>query len=361
MSKIEYKNIIAFHPGYYIADVIEDLGMTQAEFASRLDITPKNLSELIHSKTSMSNKVAKNLSAMLGTSVEVWLELQKSYDARLIEIEQLKAQEKELTYLKKLDYSFFQTIGRLKDTKNKSEQLSELYRFLKISALGLFESPNFIAQFRRTELDKPDTDFISNVWVQTIFSLGTDQTTDRFSGKELRKVIKELRAYTHRDPNEVLGEVKEKLSRCGVALIVIPSLARSGVFGATKWIDRDKAVIGLSDRRKTADTFWFSLFHELAHVLDHKTTQVYILSDQKLDEWSEEKADEMARDLLIPPKEYENWLETADLSASDITAFAKRIDIHPGIVVGRLQKDEYLSYAQMNSLKMPFIIDNRQD
>jgi hypothetical protein len=37
MSNIsEYKDIIAFHPGYYIADIIEDMGVSQAEFATRL-------------------------------------------------------------------------------------------------------------------------------------------------------------------------------------------------------------------------------------------------------------------------------------------------------------------------------------
>ena len=44
---IEYNDKMAFHPGYYIKEVIDDMGITQEDFAKRLDTTPKNLSLLI--------------------------------------------------------------------------------------------------------------------------------------------------------------------------------------------------------------------------------------------------------------------------------------------------------------------------
>lgn len=86
MNKIEYKNISAFHPGYYISDLIKDLEMT----AKRLNITPKNLSTLINEKASFSENIARNLSLMLGTSIDMWLELQKKYDQKVIEIKSLQ-------------------------------------------------------------------------------------------------------------------------------------------------------------------------------------------------------------------------------------------------------------------------------
>ena len=47
MLKEEYKNIIAFHPGYYLTDIIEELEMTQDEFAKRLGTTGKTVSLLL--------------------------------------------------------------------------------------------------------------------------------------------------------------------------------------------------------------------------------------------------------------------------------------------------------------------------
>ena len=91
MSNVnKYKDIVAFHPGYYIADIIEDMEISQAEFATRMGTTAKTLSQLINGQANISNDLAKKLSVMLGTSVDVWQNLQNTYDRKLIEIQQSK-------------------------------------------------------------------------------------------------------------------------------------------------------------------------------------------------------------------------------------------------------------------------------
>ena len=70
--------------------MIEDAGISQAEFAVRLGTTPKNVSTLVNGQTTLSNDIAKKLSAMTGTEVEVWLNLQMEYDKKKIEIEKAK-------------------------------------------------------------------------------------------------------------------------------------------------------------------------------------------------------------------------------------------------------------------------------
>ncbi len=85
---IEYKDIVAFHPGYYIADIIEDMEISQAEFATRIGTTVKTLRKLINGQVNITNDLAKKLSVMMRTSPEVWLNLQNAYDQKLIEIEQ---------------------------------------------------------------------------------------------------------------------------------------------------------------------------------------------------------------------------------------------------------------------------------
>ena len=94
MSKVEYKDIIAFHPGYYVKDVIDDLEMSQREFAKRLEITDKTISKLLSGEAPLSKEIAKKMSQMLGTSVEVWLELQKKYEDKCCQIEQQNELEK---------------------------------------------------------------------------------------------------------------------------------------------------------------------------------------------------------------------------------------------------------------------------
>ena len=82
---IEYNDTIAFHPGYYIKEIIDESGLTQEDFAKRLDTTPKNLSLLIRGEQSLSIDIAMKLSRMIGTSVNYWLNLQNAYDALIAE------------------------------------------------------------------------------------------------------------------------------------------------------------------------------------------------------------------------------------------------------------------------------------
>ena len=90
MSNVkEYKDIVAFHPGYYIADIIDDMEISQNEFATRMGTTVETLSKLINGQANISNDLAKKLSVMLGTSVEVWQNLQNTYDQKLLEIQQV--------------------------------------------------------------------------------------------------------------------------------------------------------------------------------------------------------------------------------------------------------------------------------
>lgn len=90
MSNVkEYKDIVAFHPGYYIADIIDDMEISQNEFATRMGTTVETLSKLINGQANISNDLAKKLSVMLGTSVEVWQNLQNTYEQKLLEIQQV--------------------------------------------------------------------------------------------------------------------------------------------------------------------------------------------------------------------------------------------------------------------------------
>ncbi len=80
---IEYRDSLAFHPGYYIEEIVEESGLTQADFAKRLGTTPKNLSVLMGGKQSLTVDMAIKLSRMLGTTVQYWLNLQNTYDIAL--------------------------------------------------------------------------------------------------------------------------------------------------------------------------------------------------------------------------------------------------------------------------------------
>ena len=75
-SYIEHNDMIAFHPGYYIKEIIESSGMHPAE---RIGITADYLHKLLDGEEHLSADTTAKLSSLLGTSASYWLNLQESY------------------------------------------------------------------------------------------------------------------------------------------------------------------------------------------------------------------------------------------------------------------------------------------
>jgi Zn-dependent peptidase ImmA (M78 family) len=137
----------------------------------------------------------------------------------------------------------------------------------------------------------------------------------------------------------------------GVAVVFVPELRKTGVYGATRWFG-DKAIIQLSLRYKSNDHLWFTFFHEAGHIVKHGRKEVFIEGNE-LDGDKEEEADVFARNRLIPPANYRQFLLSWDgRSLAPIKTFAEKIKIAPGIVVGRLQHDQLLPNSLGNKLKV---------
>ncbi len=82
----EYKDLIAFHPGQYVEELIEDYNVTQKEFAERLGISEMKLGKLVNGEESISNDIARKLAKVTNISMITWLNLQHVYDVKIAEI-----------------------------------------------------------------------------------------------------------------------------------------------------------------------------------------------------------------------------------------------------------------------------------
>lgn len=151
-------------------------------------------------------------------------------------------------------------------------------------------------------------------------------------------------------PIEFCPKVKKCLADCGIALVFLPHLKGSFLQGAT-FPDGNKIVIGLTARGKGADKFWFSLFHELAHIVLGHVGQVNGTSDE-----DEKTANIWAGDLQIGAKEFDIFRKERDYSAKGVLRFAKEQGIAPGIVVGRIQLEGLIEYNVLNNLKEKYEI-----
>lgn len=87
MNKLEYKDLIAFHPGYYISELLKYTGISQKELAKQLHTSEQNMIDLINGKINLSEEIAMHLSIVFGASVSMWLNLNQKYIEKKLEIE----------------------------------------------------------------------------------------------------------------------------------------------------------------------------------------------------------------------------------------------------------------------------------
>lgn len=361
MNKIEYKDLIAFHPGYYLKDMIEDMEISQDEFAKRLGVTGKTVSKLINGKINLSNDVALQLSTMFGTSIDMWVNLQKTYEIKCLEIEQLKQLDKEVELVRLIDYNYFVRLGVVEQTRDCLERAKALCSYFKISKLNLLLNPDILVNYRSGVNDLNEKNIInSKAWLQTAINRGKTRKIVPFNKPKLEKYICEIRKMTLQDPEVFLPRLKDIFDECGVNFILLPHLKNSGINGAVKWINHEKVILAMNDRRTYADTFWFCLFHEIKHVLQQKYKITLISPASKdieqLNKDLEDEADLFAQNTLIPEREYTHFIKENNFTEHNICKFADNINIHPGIVVGRLQKEHFIQYSAHNSLKVKYKI-----
>ena len=350
----EYKDSLVFHPGYYIKELIEESGLTQEDYAKRLGTTPKNLSTLVRGEQSLSIDIAMKLARLNDTSVEYWLNLQKKYDSAMAMYRSDIELNEEKEMLRVLDYGYFRKNFHLPDLLHKVEdQVCTLRKFLNVSSLSVLKNKDMAVRFRRSLSSVSETSIIkANAMVQIATIDAMKEKAPVFDKSQFENSVRYVMTQTSNHEG-FYPLIKQSLKESGVVLEVLPNMPGSKINGATKRIG-DSILLMVNDRNTTADSFWFSLFHELGHIYNGD----YGISFENECGADEESADRFAEDRLIPPDSYSRFVDVRNFSRASVLAFSRRINRDPGIVVGRLQNDHLVSYGNrsLNELKSKYKI-----
>lgn len=335
---IEYRDSMAFHPGYYIDELIEDSGLTQQDFANRLGTTAKNLSKLINAQQSLSVDMAMKLSRMLGTSLEYWLNLQNAYDAALAQIQSDLILEEEIIMLADMGYLYFQNnYHLLPASQEPAEQVAQVRRFLGVASLTVLKNRDLAVRFRSTasELDE-NTIAKANALVQIAVNEACKVDAPKFNKARFKAAVDSaLTQTTNYDGFYPL--VRDAFLEAGVVLVILPDLKGSKINGAAKRIG-SSVMLMINDRRLYSDSLWFTLLHEAGHIINGD----FGASLESTEERIEEEANRFAEDSLIPPKDYREFIKAENFDLQSIKDFAQKINRDPGIVLGRLHSDGYI-------------------
>ena len=347
------------HPGVYIKDAIEELGLNQTEFALRSGLSIKNVSTLISGDSSVTFEVANKLAAFFGNSVTLWVNLQIAYDVYVNLDRMEKEEEREWEIVKMFDKSYLnEVLGIEVDSKNKEETILSLKKELNIGYLGALKQPDLYAFCKTSVIKDIDekTIIMRNAWISLAEKEARKIKCNEFNKNKIIENIDNIRRLTLEDPSIFVPKLKDFLASCGVKMVILPYLPKSNVSGATKWISSENcAMVAVNDYGKDADKIWFSIFHELGHVIKNHKRHVTVsyTKDNILDD-DEKEANAFARDNLIKPELYNEFIKEGHFDLSSIREFAKKIGVADFIVIGRLQKDKYISWDKYVSKKIQY-------
>lgn len=342
---VRSRSFIATPPGATIKEQLADRGMNQKEFAARMDMSEKHISKLINGEVQLTPEVAVRLEMVLGVPAKFWNNLEAVYREKLIKVDMENAMDEDEALAKQLPYNEMAKFGWVPETRDSKEKVIYLRKYFEVVELSLLENNQITRIACRRLAITEKSEFALLAWAQEAKIVARNIETQPINIKGLISIIPEIRSMTVLKPKEFCQKMKEMLVECGIALVFLPHLKGSFLQGAS-FMDGNKIVVGLTTRGKDADKFWFSLFHELAHIVLGHIGQMNGTTDQ-----DEKDANLWASNTLIPEKEFEKFREESNFSSTSVQLFAKSLGIAPGIVVGRLQNEECISHNMLNDLK----------
>ena len=345
-------------PGETMLETLEALGMTQVDLAERTGRSRKMINEIIKGKAPITPKMAIELERVLDVPATFWNNRERQYRETLARLEERERLQEQVEWLSDFPINAMAKWGWIEKCREKVSQLQEVLRFFGIASSERWpevtEKLNSQVAFRKSEAFEVDNTALI-AWLRKGELDAKGLPCEKYNEKRFQETLNTIRRLSIEPPKVFQHELKQLCAACGVAVVFIPELSKTRVSGATRWLTPNKALIQLSLRYKSDDHLWFSFFHEAGHILKHGKKEIFIEGTSlEMATDKEDVANRFSADCLIPRSEYNRLVENPPYSKLKIKAFADQLGIAPGIVVGRLQHDKFLSMRNCNDLKKRF-------
>jgi addiction module HigA family antidote len=342
-----------YPPGDTLAEVLDQRDMTQTDLARRTGLSVKHVNQIVKGAASITPETAVLLERATGVEARVWNNLEVAFREFELREEEDEELEQDLGWLRELPVKELVNRGFIRRCARPVDSLREICKFF-----GVANRATWDAVWEKPTAYRRSKAFVSHpgavaAWLR-IGELKAMQISCRpFDRQVLEGTLDQLRGLTcEPDPQEWSPRLEELCAAAGVAFVAEPEITGARINGAARWLAPDKALVQLSLRHRWNDIFWFTLFHEIGHLLLHSKKDTFI-NDTGPHSGVEQEADAFASQLLIPRHAEP---ELAGLSTvPDAAAFADQLGVAPGIVVGRLQHDGRWPFNKGNELKQRFV------
>lgn len=326
------------HPGEILAVALQRQNLSQVDFAARAGLSPKHVNQVLKGSASLSPDAAVAIERVLDIDATTWIELDARWHAhrsrrrRRLELDQYSAWAERFPRAQLVERGYLPDPTASSYSGHPVEDLLDLFRVADPAAFDRVWLSPLDGGFKRAQQFAVD-EIATATWLLIAERQTGARELPSFNIATLRRAVRKLRALTSLPIAQGFAEAREILASCGVALTFVRTLPDSRISGATWWPALNRPIVALSDRHKREDIFWFTLFHEIAHLLLHPRREAFVEFDGNDDaDGRETEADELAAEELIP-RAHDKVIVTAD--AAQLPIIADTIGVGVSLVAGR--------------------------
>ena len=342
-------------PGEFIKEEMEVRNWTNEDLAQVINLNPKTISELLNNKQRITIDTAKVLSEAFGQSPQYWLNLDNNYRLRLKENADNSEVEIKSKIYERMPVNDMVKKGWIKKYQNTNELKDIFTKFWCLNNLQFDFLDNMaVPNCRKSDAYDNYNKFFVLTWTQKAKLSSEKYEVTKFNKRCLRFLAKEITKYTVLKSG--VSKFLADLNDCGVKFFNLNHLPRTYLDGAS-FMHNKNPVIVYTKRYDRLDNFWFTLAHEIGHVLLHIKGEddVYIDDFKYKGEFDYElEANEFAEKILRVNEildyfnEYKHYT-----SANRVEEAYEELRINPAIIVGILKYYEILSYNRLNQYSEP--------
>jgi len=343
------------HPGETLKDILEERGMSQAEFAERIGRPKEKINDIIKGRDSISTSTAFKFEQVLGTPADFWINREANYRKELYRIERNEKLEKWIEWSSKFPIKNLKEFGILPKTKDKLGLVSELLKFFEVASPEewnrIYLHQEEAVSFRISLVNAKSPHAIST-WLRIGEIKAKSISLSQYNKKGFKRSLYEAKQIAYEHPSNFHIQLSDLCAKFGVALVFVPNIKKAPVSGAARWY-QNIPIIQLSGRHKTNDHFWFSFFHEAGHILLHGKKEVFIEDAEGLNmnEKKEKEADDFASKILLSHAELSEITTNFDFNIELIKEYSEKFKTPAGVILGRLQHMKLLPFSKYNQLK----------
>jgi HTH-type transcriptional regulator/antitoxin HigA len=354
-TTLEIAKSLLSPPGDTIQEHIDFIGMSQAELAERMGRAKEKINDIIKGREPITTATAFQLEKVLGISASFWLNREKTYRKELYELQQQEELEKEKDWLGAFPINELRKFGWLPDTREKHVLVDSLLKFFCVASTDEWERiyiDKEVSVAFRVSLAHTQSPHAISAWLRKGEIQAKEIEIAEFDKKKFKDALTEIKELAFMMPDDFTQQLQSICAKCGVAFVFTQNLPKAPISGATRWF-HNKPIIQLSGRFKTNDHFWFTFFHEAAHIILHGKKDIFLenVEGTEIDQEKEEEANAFAAKTLIDEKDWNEIVENLPLIPQQIKRYAQKLRVAPGIIVGRLQYANLAPKAFGNELK----------